>query len=448
MVDTLFAIGGLAIFGWLPLLLIPQTRLARWLAAWTVFPVFLAVLYVVGIASVLARMGPGIMGDFGSAAGVTRLLSDHDLALVAWIHILAFDQLAALWIFQDNLRRRVVPLPVQSLLLVATLMFGPVAFVTYALVRMARGRSLQEAREMDAIVAARPQPEPARTVRLLGAAAADPVVLGLGFAGMALGAVVLAATVPLGAHIPPEGKLLEAGRFDVAVGLYLATLSILLPLASFTPRGYRTWRSWTVGLGIYFFGAETVQALRGIDPRFTTHGTAVDGLFNSFFGLSAVGVIVMFVLLAIPFVRGRSRATPLLRLALLYGTAAVAAGFGSGIWMSVIRGRITGPGGSIMPVHFVGFHGLQAVPLLALLLAGAGAEPASARRLVHVGGAAWLGACALLGLQAISGPPLAFSPANLAAAAALTLWFGVAVYSLAAWWAGQRRIPALEAERA
>ena len=80
-----------------------------------------------------------MISDFGSPTGVISLLTDPDVALIVWIHILAFDHLVGVIIFRDNMGRRVVPLPVQSVLLFVTLMFGPVGFLTYWGLRMVRG---------------------------------------------------------------------------------------------------------------------------------------------------------------------------------------------------------------------------------------------------------------------------------------------------------------------
>ena len=100
-----------------------------------------AIIIVVGIVLMLMQNGMGVIGDFGSAEGVIRLLANPDIALVAWIHILAFDQVVAMVIYRDNMEHRYVPLPVQSVLLFATLMFGPVGFLGYYLLRAwSRGR--------------------------------------------------------------------------------------------------------------------------------------------------------------------------------------------------------------------------------------------------------------------------------------------------------------------
>jgi hypothetical protein len=42
--------------------------------------------------------GPGFIADFGTAEGVARLLTSEEIAWVAWLHILAFDQVIGLTI--------------------------------------------------------------------------------------------------------------------------------------------------------------------------------------------------------------------------------------------------------------------------------------------------------------------------------------------------------------
>ena len=141
MYRTLFSLAGLAIVAWLPLILAPHWRITRRLAESAAFPLYLAVLYLVGIVGVLAELGPGIMRDFGNVDGVLALLATESLGLVAWIHILAFDQVVGLLIYRDNMRHRFVPLPVQSVILFLTLMFGPVGFLAYVVTRLAQRRS-------------------------------------------------------------------------------------------------------------------------------------------------------------------------------------------------------------------------------------------------------------------------------------------------------------------
>jgi hypothetical protein len=96
---------------------------------------------VIGVALLIGENGMGFMRDFGSAEGVTGLMARPEIALVAWIHFLVFDQLVGIFIFRDNMHHRYVPTPVQSVILFLTLMVGPVGFLLYYVIRWARSGS-------------------------------------------------------------------------------------------------------------------------------------------------------------------------------------------------------------------------------------------------------------------------------------------------------------------
>jgi hypothetical protein len=268
MYGFLFNLAGIAILGWLLLIVLPAWKVTRWIAETAVFPVFLASVYVLGITPLLMQTGPGIMGDFGSAEGVTRLLTNPDVALVAWIHILAFDQVVGMMIYRENMQHRYVPLPVQSVLLLATLMFGPVGFLTYYVLR-AWSRSRRAAHELPAetepsvgrVAAAGGIGAALRTAgagalgvfrreRALTAVALLGIVLGIGCA-VAIG---VRGTQLVGA----EGHLRKAMAFDIALGIYLLTLVLLLPLARFSRGGLAAWRVTLVLLTLYAYGMENV----------------------------------------------------------------------------------------------------------------------------------------------------------------------------------------------
>jgi hypothetical protein len=157
MYRTLFDLAGLAMLGWLLVILLPTWRATRRLAESAIFPAYLSILYVVGLLAVVRATGFGFMADFGSADGVLGLLAQEPIALVAWIHILAFDQVVGLLIYRDNMRHRFVPIPLQSVLLVATLMLGPVGFLTYWAVRAAKTRRAVAWDEPEPIVARPPR---------------------------------------------------------------------------------------------------------------------------------------------------------------------------------------------------------------------------------------------------------------------------------------------------
>ncbi|HJQ10379.1 MAG TPA: ABA4-like family protein [Gemmatimonadaceae bacterium] len=139
---TLFKIAGFAAPAWALLIFVPTWRGTRWLARSAIVPAFLCVLYVIGIGAQIIAGGLGFVREFGTAEGVAHLLSQADIAIIAWIHFLAFDQLVGIFIYRDNMHHRYVPIPVQSVILFFTFMLGPVGFLSYYLLRLARSGSL------------------------------------------------------------------------------------------------------------------------------------------------------------------------------------------------------------------------------------------------------------------------------------------------------------------
>lgn len=55
----------------------------------------MSVIYLIGVLAVLRGTGFGILADFGSPEGVVGLMTNPDIALIAWIHLLAFDHLVS-----------------------------------------------------------------------------------------------------------------------------------------------------------------------------------------------------------------------------------------------------------------------------------------------------------------------------------------------------------------
>jgi hypothetical protein len=138
MIGTLFSINGIAMLGWVLLILLPKWRVTRFLAGTAVFPIYLALLYALGIIIAIAEGGLGFVRDFGSPEGVVRLLSNPDFALLVWLHVLCFDQAVGHYVYRDNMAHRYVPLPVQSVLLFLVFMFGPLGFLCYLTIRVFR----------------------------------------------------------------------------------------------------------------------------------------------------------------------------------------------------------------------------------------------------------------------------------------------------------------------
>jgi hypothetical protein len=445
MYVRLFDLAGIAIIAWLLLIFLPKWRVTRFVARTAAFPVFICVLYVVGVVPLLMETGPGVMRDFGTAEGVTRLLKRQEVALIAWIHILAFDQLVGLFIYRENMERRYVPLPVQSFILFLTLMFGPAGFLAYYILRLLRrGRA---AHERDTAHEVEPRRDGARETADAAAPSSsirrslstvlveERMLVWTGLLGVVLGLVNLVVVALRGASFPPEGDLSKAATFDIAIGLYVLTLLLLLPAAGFSERGRRRWRVSLVGLSLYVYAAENIQIYRGIDPRFTRVGGALDQIAGTVLGLAAIGLIVSFVVLAWGFFTRRGVVKDrVLLVAIRYACAASGLAMAAGLWMSVNQGSEVGSAGSILPLHAVGFHGLQALPLVALLFNWSRTPSEAARRWTHAAGLAWVAACLSIAWQTAAGRSvLEVGPATLLTAALLAVWAACAARAALAW---------------
>ena len=192
---------------------------------------------------------------------------------------------------------------------------------------------------------------------------------------------------------------------------------------------------WSILLFGYAYAIENVQTFRGLDPRFSRVAAPVDQILGGIFFLTALSTLVLFAIMAVRFFRRDrpDRDSPVL-VAIKYGCVTSLGAFAAGIWMSLIAGRHTGVAGNILPLHALGFHGLQGVPLVALLLQWSGADPRDTRRWGHLTGIAWVVACVAVAWQTVVGRSIFdVSPAMLVTAFVLAVWSGIAVYALWRW---------------
>jgi hypothetical protein len=194
------------------------------------------------------------------------------------------------------------------------------------------------------------------------------------------------------------------------------------------------WRRAFYVFTVYGLALESIQAFRGLDPRFTEEGAPFDVIAGIVFGLTALLNTVLFVLLGLRFFRSDVLADrPALRLGIRYGAAAVALSFAVGIVMSVNAGRNIGEDGNLLLSHGLGVHGLQALSVVALLITAAYATPTAARWL-HAAGIGWLTACTAALAEAFLGqPPLEASLVTALILAGLSAWAATAGYSLISW---------------
>ncbi len=94
------------------------------LAAYAVF----SVPQLPSVLSLFVRPGPLRLDDLAG------LLGRPEIALVAWIHFLAFDLFVGRWIYRDGRERGVGAVPMAAVLLL-TLVLGPLGLLLYLLLR-------------------------------------------------------------------------------------------------------------------------------------------------------------------------------------------------------------------------------------------------------------------------------------------------------------------------
>ena len=141
--DSLFLLANYwAVAGWLVLAFAPRSP---WVLSLILYAVvaLLCLLYLVLIAGFLSGgIDPGgaSRGDFTSLAGVMKLFDTPGGATLGWVHYLAFDLFAGLWIARDADGKGVGRI-VQFPFLLLTLLAGPVGLLGWLIARERRARA-------------------------------------------------------------------------------------------------------------------------------------------------------------------------------------------------------------------------------------------------------------------------------------------------------------------
>ncbi|MEC0244447.1 hypothetical protein P4H65_01275 [Paenibacillus chitinolyticus] len=252
----------------------------------------------------------------------------------------------------------------------------------------------------------------------------ERVLIWTGLAGLVLAAFMAVYVTLYGSIVLPEGNVESAFSFNAALGVFILSIAAILPLAAMGSRSRKVFRwllAFTAG-GAYLL--ESVQHLRGINPRFTQAGSGVDRIANITFGLDSMLLIVLIVWLAAAFYRKSVLAErPLVILGIRYGFLSMMAAVVAGIGMIVLQSRFTGTSGNLIVLHGLGFHAVQTIPLLGWLLEKSDDAQSRKVMLVHAGSLGWMLAIAGIGLQTASGMSVAeLSPWTLTAAAGLLVW--------------------------
>lgn len=129
--EMLFSVANkLALIAWIILLLFPFRPFTNKL----LIGVVVTLLCTTYAMLVYNKLEPGTFNSFSSLEGVSTLLSNQDAALAGWIHYLAFDLLAGLFIVNNASKHGIGYAWVIPCLLL-TFMLGPIGLLLYFLFR-------------------------------------------------------------------------------------------------------------------------------------------------------------------------------------------------------------------------------------------------------------------------------------------------------------------------
>ncbi|MED3728547.1 hypothetical protein [Priestia filamentosa] len=203
----------------------------------------------------------------------------------------------------------------------------------------------------------------------------------------------------------PEGNLERAFSFDVALALFLLSIAAILPLSGLSSRKRAAIRWFFIPAILYAYAIETIQHFRGINPRFSkVASNTVDSIAGNLFALDSLLILIVVVLLAIPFYRKRqTNERPLVVLGIRYAFLSIMFAFAAGLWMSVLQSRYIGETGNLIVLHGLGFHALQALPVLGWLSEKAHIKKRHPEWLIHVGSLAWTICILLISIQTVIG---------------------------------------------
>jgi hypothetical protein len=251
----------------------------------------------------------------------------------------------------------------------------------------------------------------------------------LGLFGTVLAAGTALYIVIYGSIILPEGNLERAFSFNAAIAIFILSIAAILPVSGLSLRKRANVRWFFIPAVMYAYGIETIQQFRGLNPRFSRVGSVVDTIAGALFGLDSVLIIIVTLLLAIPFIRQRQpNERPLFVLGIRYAFLSTMIAFAAGLWMIALQSRYTGAAGNLIVLHGLGFHALQALPLLGWMLERTHIDRKRARRLIHTGSIAWMISILLIGLQTAFGRTVfELTTLPLLAGAILIVWLATVV---------------------
>ena len=99
--------------------------------------VVITLFCIVYLWLVIESFSPSDVKKFGSLDGVMELFQNKTMLTAGWVHYLAFDLFAGLWIKRNSLKFGIPHLVLVPILFL-TFMLGPIGLLLYLLVRMVK----------------------------------------------------------------------------------------------------------------------------------------------------------------------------------------------------------------------------------------------------------------------------------------------------------------------
>ena len=118
---------------WVLMIFAPRWWLTRRVMGTLIAPALFAVVYAILFVPQLRAILP-ILLKAPELTAIARLLGDPEIALVAWVHYLAFDLFVGRWEYLDAQETGISKWLVGPTLFL-TLMLGPVGFLIYLAIR-------------------------------------------------------------------------------------------------------------------------------------------------------------------------------------------------------------------------------------------------------------------------------------------------------------------------
>lgn len=140
MIETIFQVSNLWIMPfWVLMIFLPHWQWTKRIMAMPWMVAVLALAYAVLVLPQAMAVFPLLANP--TLPGIANLLGKPNGAAIGWIHFLAFDLFVGRWAYLDS-RERNITAWLASPTLFLILMFGPLGFLLYLLLRVSTSRSI------------------------------------------------------------------------------------------------------------------------------------------------------------------------------------------------------------------------------------------------------------------------------------------------------------------